>query len=1036
MCALCIGLCGSPKLLGRAANVKDYVMRGCEHGYVEITLCNGEGRPNSLVQRIIKKTNTSTWRIDGTICRKEEVQALVAGLGVQVDNLCQFLPQDRVVEFAKMKPDELLVETEKALGDSTLHDLHMQLKEHSLGHEKLKSAVDAKRHKLSKSRERLEELAGAVRRNERREKMLEEKSLLLKKEPWLVAEAAVKEYNQHKENYSRGREMYRQMQANYSEQAKPVVAKEREQAALQKELKTVQGVAERSGKAAAREQEAASTALDAAEEAANAAAELRERAESRAREIESKQAEVAELEIQLREDEAAKEAAGEAGASTQDQARLEEIASEIQEVNEQIRAVDSSARGLQKGVDEQRRHLSRLGQQLQKMQGAKTKMVKSLVQVQGQDAANVEAAAEWVEANKARFRGEVHGPLVAEIKCSNLTHADFLENHCPGYLWRSFVTTQAEDRNLLQKELNSDRSWGINTIQYDGDPHAPIPHPDGDARQFAQMGVTNTLDQVFRAPEVIKRVMCDHAAVNKTFVGTEETQKQIDADAAERREHRWVKSPITTLWTPSHRYSKVTSKYSKGAAYRVEDIRHGRILRAGGDKGDEEAVAIRKEQTDRSEQVAEFQAGLETMAEKREGLNRQHGNLTGERNDIMKRMKTLDDAVRQTRTKLNAAKKNLNNLQKRKSVEEQVQEKEEQCTASRATAFQNSRAAVAGLLKATDAFVQSLPVMFAESERRAQCHAWSELFNAVKSGLEQAKAASERLKKEAEKKKKSAEALKRAAHEKAPLTEALKEKLSTLPDSLEEIQDKIDELDASIRAISADESAVREADELKAGIQTLGEELHANETTLRDADAKTADLRGRWLPNLRDLVERISVTFGRNFSQISCAGEVRLREPDAVDERYDYEQYAIEIWVKYRESQDLSLLTATQQSGGERSVATILYLISIQDLTAVPFRVIDEINQGMDPKNERMVFKQLVESSCRPGTPQCFLLTPKLLPELPYHPEISVLNIFNGPFLQDGVQSWGSSQLWHSSSLKEAARGRRIACAPKANRLT
>ena len=162
----------------------------------------------------------------------------------------------------------------------------------------------------------------------------------------------------------------------------------------------------------------------------------------------------------------------------------------------------------------------------------------------------------------------------------------------------------------------------------------------------------------------------------------------------------------------------------------------------------------------------------------------------------------------------------------------------------------------------------------------------------------------------------------------------------------------------------------------------------------------------------------------------------RQREPDAVNEQYDYEKYAIEIWVKYRESQDLSLLTATQQSGGERSVATILYLISIQDLTAVPFRVIDEINQGMDPKNERMVFKQLVESSCRPGTPQCFLLTPKLLPELPYHPEISVLNIFNGPYLQDGVQSWDSSQLWHSGSLRDAARGRPIACAPKANRLT
>lgn len=30
----------------------------------------------------------------------------------------------------------------------------------------------------------------------------------------------------------------------------------------------------------------------------------------------------------------------------------------------------------------------------------------------------------------------------------------------------------------------------------------------------------------------------------------------------------------------------------------------------------------------------------------------------------------------------------------------------------------------------------------------------------------------------------------------------------------------------------------------------------------------------------------------------------------------------------------------------ERSVSTILYLVSLQDLTNCPFRVVDEINQG------------------------------------------------------------------------------------------
>jgi chromosome segregation ATPase len=38
-------------------------------------------------------------------------------------------------------------------------------------------------------------------------------------------------------------------------------------------------------------------------------------------------------------------------------------------------------------------------------------------------------------------------------------------------------------------------------------------------------------------------------------------------------------------------------------------------------------------------------------------------------------------------------------------------------------------------------------------------------------------------------------------------------------------------------------------------------------------------------------------------------------------------------------------LTAWQQSGGEKSVATMLYMIALQEMTKCPFRVVDEINQ-------------------------------------------------------------------------------------------
>ena len=38
----------------------------------------------------------------------------------------------------------------------------------------------------------------------------------------------------------------------------------------------------------------------------------------------------------------------------------------------------------------------------------------------------------------------------------------------------------------------------------------------------------------------------------------------------------------------------------------------------------------------------------------------------------------------------------------------------------------------------------------------------------------------------------------------------------------------------------------------------------------------------------------------------------------------------VQIKVKFREHEDMQLLTAHRQSGGERSVSTILYLIALQ----------------------------------------------------------------------------------------------------------
>lgn len=68
-----------------------------------------------------------------------------------------------------------------------------------------------------------------------------------------------------------------------------------------------------------------------------------------------------------------------------------------------------------------------------------------------------------------------------------------------------------------------------------------------------------------------------------------------------------------------------------------------------------------------------------------------------------------------------------------------------------------------------------------------------------------------------------------------------------------------------------------------------------------------------------------------------------------------------------------------------------------------PFRVVDEINQGMDPRNERMVHERMVEIACREHTSQYFLITPKLLTGLRYDPRMRVLCIASGTHMpKDG----------------------------------
>lgn len=92
-------------------------------------------------------------------------------------------------------------------------------------------------------------------------------------------------------------------------------------------------------------------------------------------------------------------------------------------------------------------------------------------------------------------------------------------------------------------------------------------------------------------------------------------------------------------------------------------------------------------------------------------------------------------------------------------------------------------------------------------------------------------------------------------------------------------------VDASV--LDAFRKRGREMEQLKAAMSTH-EQRHG------DMSGQIAEVRGKWEPQLDELIGRINDAFSYNFEQINCAGEVSVHKDD------DFDKWAIEIRVKFR----------------------------------------------------------------------------------------------------------------------------------------
>jgi len=220
-------------------------------------------------------------------------------------------------------------------------------------------------------------------------------------------------------------------------------------------------------------------------------------------------------------------------------------------------------------------------------------------------------------------------------------------------------------------------------------------------------------------------------------------------------------------------------------------------------------------------------------------------------------------------------------------------------------------------------------------------------------------------------------------------------RLLTSEVTMEQLDDMIRTEKARVDSMShIHEEVIEEFDRRERQIKKL-ESIVANasneiQSRRTDLDRKRTEL----VTALKSKIDFMSARFSELYSMLGCRGEIDLIgfSPDAED----LDSLEIDIKVAYRAGLLLQSLNGMTQSGGERMVATMMYLFSLHEITPAPFRVVDEMNQGMDADNERKILTMMIDDARKHGNPQMFLVTPKLLLGLEFNDSTVTHVIING----------------------------------------
>nr|QNH68114.1 structural maintenance of chromosomes protein 5 [Brachionus koreanus] len=975
VCAICLGMTGKPAVLGRASSIADYIKYGKNKAVIEIELKNENG-PNFCVRRCIYKDNRSEWFLNDKPTRIKEVEDLVNELNIQVSNLCQFLPQEKVSEFARMNPQELLENTEKAVGGLDLYETHMELKDRSKLSKDLEKEVKTIEEELKKEESINNRLESQVSSFMEKRKHEENIVWLKRKRSVLIYKNSRNEFEKAKKEQEKvAKELNELIQNNEPLQEKKNDIEKKLQ--KQKNLLSTKTALIQEANRGGRDM---STKLDDLNEKIN---ELKIDYQNKENEFKNHEKKLKEIQLSI---EALKtefeESKSDLEAIQNNEAIIRQKETELRQENEKLSNREYEAK---RETARLKSELEEIQYKLKDMKNVKQEKLNKLLQ----RSKDVSSAINWLEKNRNSFKGQVYEPMFLNMNIKLQEAAKYVENLIPYRdLVQMFLFENSDDMHLFLSEVRDRLNLIVNA--------AMIPRkslnsfsPFRTIEEIKKFGFRSYMREVIDAPEPILIYLCLYHNIHQVPLGTEQTQKNLSQYLPSIQE-------LGRIYTSTHQYTFSKSRYTNKISSSSTEVSDSFWLTSSLDQSKLNYYEGREAEI--KTKLKNLEANLQQIMGEKQKIEKMMENYRSELGKLRERKYHIDNLKKKLDQKQSVYKSLAAQNTDLTSEARNILLKVSEFSKKKSKIFADYVKVAKNLVILTkdkaicvyqDALYQNEKLRL-ENDYRT----YISLKQEIETNLEQAKSLTQQAREEAKSTLETASKMNEINLENG-LPQNYKENFSKLPDSVESLNSEINQCQIIAQcAYDVDEKVIQEFENRKKRISQLQRDLEKKNKKLVDHQNNYENMKNNWLQRVDEMIDGINVKFSALFMQLKCAGEIGLSRPDNSEE---FSKYGICIKVSFRTGEKLQELTAWQQSGGEKSVSTMLYMIALQEMTRCPFRVVDEINQGMDPVNERKVFDIIVQNSCSKKQAQYFLLTPKLLPDLAFDDKTNVICVFNGP---------------------------------------